>query len=294
MRSGAFGVLAVVLVGFSAAVHAQELAPTPPPQAVEPAPPAPPPPPPPSRGHDAPDFGPFFPDSAPEADDLTPLATDSLAPRESPAETLARYRADPDFQYDRPRSERPSLLQRFLDWLGRTFFAPLFAGLATDGGRYLLIALLVVLLGWAVTRLLRADMGPLFARRDVDAATAGPLLDVEEIAEVDLDALLEEALGRNDFREAVRFRYLLALQTLDLHGAIRWSRHKTNREYVREAREAGGPALADPFADTTRVFDWVWYGERPVDRDRYARLGPLFERLDTALADLRRPAASAR
>ena len=245
----------------------------------------PPPPPPPVEGAEWMEL-PTHQGRAPWDD--VPLATDTLQPRAIPEEALARYLADSDFQYDRPRAEQPSLFSRFMGWLWSTIFEPLFTGAATAGGRSLLMFAAIVLFGWIVTRLLRADVGPMFSRRDVARASASPLLDVEDIAEVDVAQLLADALAREDFRDAVRFRYVLALQRLDTRGAIRWERHKTNREYVREARAWDG--LAEPFGEATRLFDFVWYGERPVDRDRYAALTPVFDRLDAALSR-RQPAA---
>ena len=146
---------------------------------------------------------------------------------------------------------------------------------------------MIALLGWGVTRLLRADVGPLFGRKDeaVEAAS-GELLDVDDISTVDLGSMLARALEDGRLRDAVRFRYLLALQALDGAGAIAWRRDKTNRDYVREARAASGD-LARPFADVTRAFDYVWYGERPVDRARFDRLGDRFDRLDAALREAR-------
>ena len=222
--------------------------------------------------------------------DDVPLATDTLQPRAVPQDALARYAADPDFQYDRPRAERPSLLSRIMDWLWRTLFQPILSGAGSEGGQMVLIVAAVLFFGWIVTRLLRADSGTMLARRDVARGAAGPLLDVEDIAEVNVEQLLADALEREDFREAVRFRYVLALQRLDARGAIRWRRHKTNREYVREARAWEG--VAQPFAEATRLFDFVWYGERPVDHARYATLAPVLDRLDAALS--RRQTAPAR
>ncbi len=227
-------------------------------------------------------------DRAPIDDDGREIvvAPDTLAARDAPAAMLQRYRADPDFQYDSPEAEGPSLWDRIMRWLGQTFIEPLFRGLGSRGGSNLLILLAVVLLAWVVTRLLRADAGPLFGRKDLKAsgAGAGPLLDVEDILEVDVSTMLSDALARGDLREAVRFRYVLALQSLAQKGAVTWRRDTTNREYVQQAREAGGAALAGPFADATRAFDYVWYGERAVDQARYNRLEPLFERMDAALA----------
>lgn len=257
------------------------------------APPLPPPPAPPPMEADsvvpfqkAPHMAAPIADGSDEWSDV-PLATDSLSPRAIPDDLLRRYKRDPAFQYDNPQAERPSVWRRFLEWWTRTVLEPVGESLGPGGVRVLLIGLAALLLGWALTWILRIGGGSPFAKRDVVKADQ-PLLDVDEIAEVDLRALHREALARDDFREAVRYRYLLALQALDAQGAIRWNRHKTNREYVREMRAAASPDQSTAFGEATRVFDWVWYGHRPVDRDRYDRLAPLFAALDLH----RQPAAT--
>ena len=203
-----------------------------------------------------------------------PLAADTLVPRPAP-DRLADYRADPDFQYDDPRAEGPSLWQRFWAWLTRLIWEPIRDGTTADGRRVALVVLAVLALGWAVARLLRVEGGGVFARRS-DAGGGAPLLDVEDIAEVDLEARLSDALGRGDHREAVRVRYLRLLQALDAAGALAWRRDKTNRQYVAEVA-ASAPDRARAFARATRVFDAVWYGERPVPPALYAELAPLFD-----------------
>lgn len=216
----------------------------------------------------------------------TPIYADTLAAREAPADVLQRFRDDPTYLYDSPEAERPSGWDRFLSWLYSRLFRPLLEGASSDGGEIIAIVFAVFLLGWVITRLLRADSGPLFGKKDLSpGATSSPLLDVEDIREVDVSTLLDGALARGQYREAVRFRYVLALQRLAERGDIEWRRDKTNREYVREARAASG-AVGEPFADVTRAFDYVWYGERPVDADRYGRLGDLFDRFDAALSPI--------
>ncbi|MEL6615225.1 MAG: DUF4129 domain-containing protein [Bacteroidota bacterium] len=220
-----------------------------------------------------------------DEDDLppAPLYADTLEAREAPADVLQRFRDDPTYLYDSPEAERPSGWDRFLSWLYRKLFSPLARGATSDSGEVIVIVLAIFILGWVITRLLRADAGPLFGKKDLaPEALTGPLLDVDDIREVDVSTLLDRALIREDYREAVRFRYVLALQALATRGIIEWRRDKTNRDYVREARAASG-AVAEPFADVTRAFDFVWYGERAVDRARYARLGDLFDRFDAAL-----------
>lgn len=238
----------------------------PPPPPAPPAPPATPPP----------DLVPL--DAAASGDEAfgAPLATDTLRPRPAP-DLLDAYRADPDFQYDDPQAEGPSLWERLWDWLRRTVWQPVAESTSAGFREAVVIGLAVLVLGWAVARLLRVEGGGVFARRDGSAGTGAPLLDAEEIAGVDLDARLRDALNGGDHREAVRVRYLRLLQALDAAGALAWRRDKTNRQYVAEVAGAA-PALAAPFRRATRVFDAVWYGERPVSADLYAELAPLFDR----------------
>ncbi|MEM0963810.1 MAG: DUF4129 domain-containing protein [Bacteroidota bacterium] len=209
-----------------------------------------------------------------------PLATDRITPRDAP-DAIDRYRVDPDFQYADPEAEGASLWDQFWDWVARTFWSPIMESTTADGRQLVIVLLAVLGLGWAVARLLRTGgVGGVFARSE--AAPAVGLLDVEDIAEVDLGSRLREALGVGDYREAVRVRYLSVLQALDETGALAWRQDKTNRQYVAEVAQ-GAPPLAGPFRQATRVFDAVWYGERPVSESRYHRLTPLFDAATPAL-----------
>lgn len=229
--------------------------------------PLPPPPPPPAA-------------ATPPGSDVTPSGP-AVTPRPAPADMLARYRADERFQYDRPEAERPSLATLLWQWIQRHLIEPAVRGLGERGVVWLLIGLAVGLLGWGVSRLLRAEGGGgLFARRDRALGSAGPLLDVDDLATVDVAALLARALAEGRLREAVRYRFLVLLQALDRAGVVAWRRDKTNRDYATEARRHGDVGTA--FAEAARAFDYVWYGERPVDADRYARLDPLFARAERA------------
>ncbi len=213
------------------------------------------------------------PDDAPLPVPL-PVLADTLHPS-APPPVLDAYRADPDFQYDRPEARGPSLLERFFAWL-RRLWSPV-ADNTSAGFRETIYVLLAVLaLGWAVTRLLRVGGTGLWARKDAPVGGA-PLLDVEDIAEVDLGPRLRQALAAGDHREAVRVRYLQTLQALDAAGVVAWRRDKTNRQYAAEVG-AARRELAAPFRAATRVFDAVWYGERPVSAALYAEVAPLFDR----------------
>lgn len=218
-----------------------------------------------------------------EVIDPSTLARDTLRALAEPDSVLGAYRADPAFQYDSPEAAGPSLWERFWAWVARTFILPVFDNTTASFRQWVLVLLGVVALAWVVTRLLRAEGSGLFGRADRARAEAGPLLDVEDIARADVRSLLDGALVEGDFREAVRYRYLLVLQALDAAGALAWRRDKTNREYLAEVRDHDA-ARARPFAQATRVFEYVWYGERAVDAARFEALTPLFDGVEAGLA----------
>ncbi len=82
----------------------------------------------------------------------------------------------------------------------------------------------------------------------------------------------EQAMARanalsneGDQRTAVRYLYLSALRALEERGALRADRSRTNREVLEEL--SGFPELAGPFESITSIFDRVWYGYHPIERN---------------------------
>jgi hypothetical protein len=205
--------------------------------------------------------------------------------RATPEAALDELRADPDFQYDKPVAERPSLWDRFWLWVGQNLIAPFFARSATQGGRTIWFIIAALILVAVLLRVFRADLGGIFGKSGKSSDDGQePLLDVENIADADLRALLARALESGAYRDVVRLRYLIVLQTLAARGAIEWARDKTNTQYVAEVRGGREADIAKPFAEATRVFDYVWYGGLEVDEARYASLVGRFDRLDEALS----------
>ncbi len=242
-----------------------------------------------------PDAAPALPPEATLAPRLQPTPPAARAPRpaaERPVpDALAEMRQDPRYRYDRPVAERPSLWARFWTWVVEKVLMPLFQASGTRGGQGFWLVVAVLVLAAVAFRLTQTGLGGIFGRR---SRTTGdgvdPLLGVDDIATVDLPALLDAALARREWRAAVRLRYLVALQRLDARGLVQWTRDKTNRTFVREAQSRGGADIGRAFSDVTRAFETVWYGGATVDAARWARIDARFERFDAALAEAPRPA----
>lgn len=102
--------------------------------------------------------------------------------------------------------------------------------------------------------------------------------EIEDIAEVDFESALKDALAKNDFRLAIRIQYLMSLQKLTSKGYITWAKDKTNRHYVQEVKKF---ALHPYFTNSSRVFEYIWYGNIELDKLRYESYTSIFDQLNS-------------
>lgn len=107
---------------------------------------------------------------------------------------------------------------------------------------------------------------------------------IEDIAqnvhEVDLDAMLKQALEKNDYRLALRINFLIIIKLLSKHGKINWAKEKTNWEYHMELKEK---LLADRFREIIISFESFWYGEHLLSEYHYHQAAPLFKAIQNQL-----------
>lgn len=210
----------------------------------------------------------------PEAVGAAPALRHDTAPRTArplEADRLADFRDDPAFRYDRDPAEAAGWWGRFLEWLGELLFGEAGEALGSRYVDWVFYGLALFGILYAVLRLLRMDRGGLFSRRQTPRLVFD--LAEDDPRTLDLDALIDEAVARQDFRAAVRLLYLKALRALAEAGRIDWQRDKTNHEYLAELRDA---ALRRDFAGLTTLFEYVWYGDFPVDAGLFARVRPAF------------------
>lgn len=102
--------------------------------------------------------------------------------------------------------------------------------------------------------------------------------EIEDIVEVNFESALKDALAKNDFRLAIRIQYLMSLQKLTSKGYITWAKDKTNRHYVQEVKRF---ALHPYFTNSSRVFEYIWYGNIELDKVNYETYVNIFDRLNS-------------
>lgn len=201
--------------------------------------------------------------------------------RTLPPEALDRYRDDPAFDYDQAPPTDVPWWQRIWNWFVENVLKPIFGRVPGKVYEWLIYLVAAALVFFAVTRLLRMSPRGLFTGKSDRPRVA--FSEIEgDIAAMDFDRLIDEAMQAGDFRRAVRLHYLRVLQTLTARGLIDWQIDKTNEEYVAELTE---DALRSSFAELTRRFEYVWYGDFPLDEAAFARTSSLFAKFENDLAE---------
>ncbi|HJS55078.1 MAG TPA: DUF4129 domain-containing protein, partial [Chitinophagaceae bacterium] len=93
-------------------------------------------------------------------------------------------------------------------------------------------------------------------------------LEAEEITN-DPDTQFRNALRNGNYRLAVRYLYLQSLNRLSEKKFIEINSNKTNYEYVKEVSSR---KFANEFASLTLLYEYVWYGEYPVDERLFEQI----------------------
>ena len=196
----------------------------------------------------------------------TPVKDTRLELRDFDEQKIEAYKKSRDFMYDRePPGKTP--WERFLQWLMRhldDWLSDSKAGYVFDNYvKYVLIAVVVLVV---VKLLLKADITALFFRRARAKKMLGHEVLDENIHEMDFDGLIEKTITERDYRKAVRLYYLKTLKQLTDKGLLDWQINKTNYDYQLELSNT---AHFQPFRELSLLFDYVWYGEMPIDKEQF-------------------------
>lgn len=89
---------------------------------------------------------------------------------------------------------------------------------------------------------------------------------IENINDLDMNQKYQEALASGDYRSAVRWQFLHALQILSQKEIINWKPDKTNRDYNREIINV---SLKNDFRQIARYYEQVWYGNNVLDQHTF-------------------------
>ena len=169
-----------------------------------------------------------------------------------------------DFNYSINDTGGINLMQRilrnFFNWMGDLFgFDIDFIDYKTL--EYIVYGLLgLIVLYLLIKFLLQNSVSSVF--KTDDKTIAGFSYVEENIEQIDFDKLISNALKVTNYRLATRYLYLKSLKSLANKKTIEWHFDKTNSDYLNEIKDS---KLKGLFKRVSYIYDYVWYGEFPID-----------------------------
>ncbi len=201
---------------------------------------------------------------------------------------LESYKNNPDFDYEVVKQNAPTWWVSFKNWLSNLvmrFFEWLFGVEKASGAfnsfleilPYLLLATLLFIL---IKFFINVNTNSVISKSNT------PLVSLSEeehiIKNTDVELLIKQALANNDYRLAIRYYYLYILQLMTEKDIIKWELQKTNEDYLKEIQEDG---LKENFSTITRHYNYIWYGDFPIDHNKYSKAESSFLALKKIIAD---------
>ena len=151
------------------------------------------------------------------------------------------------------------LLRKIANWLFRSADKSITQKKVNITG-WILVAVVVILLG-VVLIIFRPTLFYRSRKKRMDYQ-----VEEESIHGIHFEQLIQEALAREDYSEAIRWKYLSILKLLQDRELISWELHKTVNEYVREFKRAD---LKQEFRNLSSEFLYVRYGHFEASRQEY-------------------------
>ena len=154
------------------------------------------------------------------------------------------------------------------------FFGKLFASIFQLFGYSLTYIIIGLVLAAVIFIIIRSNKAKLILPSKETGADV-KIINAEDLEQTDYRKLLDLALSKSDFRLAIRFTFLIALQHLQLRKKINWHKEKTNYQYLYEL----SPELQLPFSNLTRIYEYVWYGEAEVSKELFQSINTYYQHL---------------
>ncbi|MGM9476781.1 DUF4129 domain-containing protein [Pedobacter sp. GSP4] len=200
-----------------------------------------------------------------------------VTPAKFDKEAISDYKDQKEFQYDEIGEQQLSLWDRF--WMAFwRMIGSLFEGAATNPvSRYIFIGLGVGVVIFILIKAIGAEN--IFSKKSKETILPYDVI-TENIHEIDYEQELQRLIAERKFRLAVRLLYLRALKKLSDAELIQWQPEKTNYNYLMEISK---PELKNDFGKLTLQFDYIWYGDFPIDETKFEPINQSFNQFNSQI-----------
>lgn len=186
-------------------------------------------------------------------------------------ERLEEIHNDPEFDYHQELQE-PGLWQRFLMWLMNKLAEWLDINMVRIFLKVVSVLAIILVILLFINQITEGQLKNALTRR-----RNRTLLDLRHNGKVmsltNLDSLIEQAIAGQQYALAVRYLYQKSLHTLRNEELITWKKDKTNHEYLYEL---GNHPAASYFDRLTYYYEYVDYGDFPIEEKAYLRIQEVF------------------
>ena len=163
----------------------------------------------------------------------------------------------------------------------RKIISALIEFFGSPGGILLIWLLVIGIVGYFLYSALAGSNSFLFRRgRRVPDGANDESDREQDIAEVNWETLMNDALSKNDFRLAVRYSYMWLLQILQKGELIKYQTGKTNFDYAQELKET---KYRQEFMMISRQYEYAWYGQTLVTGSAYENHMKVFNKIKAQL-----------
>lgn len=201
-------------------------------------------------------------------DSIVPTDSISKLYERSINEDLTKKYTGEDFNYDVKTGESQNLLSRFFKWIGRGLNNIFGINLSPEALKLLEYFIYFLMGGLVIYLLVRVFINEKF--NSIFTKKANTIFDIDlaeqHIESLDLDTLLNAALEDKNYRLAIRYHFLRTLKRLSQKDIIEWHFDKTNSDYQNEIQQQ---QLKLSFKEIAYLYDYIWYGEQPIDESKY-------------------------
>jgi len=197
-----------------------------------------------------------------------------ITPSKFDKDSISIYKEQKEFQYDEVGRQQLSWWDKFWMLFWR-LIGSLIQGAASNLiSRYIFIGLGVALVLYIVIKSIGTEN--IFRKKSKETFLPYDVI-TENIHEIDYEQELQRLVAERKFRLAVRLLYLRALKKLSDAEIINWQPNKTNYNYLMEIDK---PEIRNDFSKLTLQFDYIWYGDFPIDEVKFDPINQSFNQFN--------------
>lgn len=141
---------------------------------------------------------------------------------------------------------------------------------------YLVIGLVLVIIAYNIYKngsLFKSNSKKIYSETDFDYIE-------ENLAEIDLNHLINKAENEENFPLAIRYLHYQSLQLLNEKGLIEWDTKKTNQQLINQIQNEN---YRIEFNHNTKIFNQIWFGEFKIDSEKYQTFKGMFHQFNQQL-----------